>query len=52
MKAAGPAGTHHSALPERRIIQRGLYFEEFEEDVVSTIRDGPCPRPITFCFPR
>jgi acyl dehydratase len=40
MKAAGPAGTHHSALPKRRIIQRGLYFEEFEEDVVYVHNPG------------
>ena len=40
MKAADPAGAPGSAAPERRIIQRGLYFEEFEENAVYVHSPG------------
>jgi acyl dehydratase len=38
--AAEPMGTHDSPAPDRRIIQRGLYFEEFEEHVVYVHSPG------------
>ena len=42
MTAADPPGARDDAASERKIIQRGLYFEEFEENVVyihSTLRE-------------
>jgi acyl dehydratase len=40
MTAVGPAGSRDNAAHERRIIQRGLYFEEFEENVVYVHSPG------------
>jgi acyl dehydratase len=40
MTAADPPGARDDAASERKIIQRGLYFEEFEENVVYVHSPG------------
>ena len=40
MTAADPARTPDSTALERRVIQRGLYFEEFQENVVYVHSPG------------